>query len=737
MTHNPREKDTSPQGATSDAELDSWWATYLRQVDLGESVDRAALLAKCPIEIREALGELMQISEQVDDMAGPPVGTHPPDSMEHDSPQPLDPTRAYLPTVPPEALTRLASPTVTHVERPTLSASEKVAAEPRLGEQFGDYELLEVLGRGGMGVVYRARQVSLNRIVAVKMILAGRLATDEDIRRFEAEAQAAARIDHPHIVTIYQIGEVDGRQFFSMDYIDGPNLAEVCRKEPLESGRAAAYLRTVAEAVHAAHEQGVLHRDLKPANILIDRDDSPCVTDFGLAKHLEGDSGLTATGVAIGTPSYMPPEQASGQWQRVGPASDVYSLGAILYVMLTGRPPFRADSMVATLLSVVHQEPTRPRQIEPKADPVLETICLKCLRKDPADRYQTAQDLADDLGRYLRDEPILAHPLGPWKRTLTWVRDIPLIAALTGRPVAHPLPGHYRAQAALILAAMVFVVLAVLTFRVSRMPSGRLPPTIQIAAGREGGMYSEFSRQLAEELEPLLERPVEAVPTTGSADNRQLLRDGTVHLALMQAGLLHGDEVRVVAPVFHEVVHVIARSDRSCRRIFDLQGRAVCLGEPGSGSRITGEAVLRYYGLETQRDSRDGDWKRFLGDPRMDAAIVTVGLGNRFLVDALSGGDFRLLPVSWSGDWGDRTLEPCHIGQDRYPAAIDDPEGLSTVRTPAFLVTQPTAPDRLVWASLEALYRLEGVDRISRATATSWSFLPWHRAAREFLESAP
>jgi eukaryotic-like serine/threonine-protein kinase len=633
-------------------------------------------------------------------------------------------------------VTKVNHPSVTRDEQRT-TASGNVVRELPVGQRFGDYELLEVIGRGGMGVVYRARQVSLDRIVAVKMILAGCLASEADVRRFEVEAQAAARMDHPHIVTIYQIGEIDGHHFFSMDYIEGSNLAEHCRSGPLEARRAARYLQIVAQAVHAAHEEGILHRDLKPANILIDRADRPWVTDFGLAKHLDGDAGLTATGVAIGTPSYMPPEQAAGRWNQVGPASDVYSLGAILYVMLTGQPPFRADSMVQTLLSVVHQEPTPPRQLAGNSDPILEIICLKCLRKNPADRYASAQELADDLGRYLRDEPILAQPRSLLGRGYAWIRDVPLVAALLGRPLAEPKPAHYRAQAAFIFSTMIFVVLAVLAFRVAHMPSGRLPATISLAAGREGGMYSEFGRQLADRLEPLLERPVRSVPTSGSVENRELLRDGQVQLALLQAGLLKGDEVSVVAPVFHEVVHVIVRSDRPIHRLSDLEGRKVCLGEVGSGSRITAEVILRYYGLHTQSTARNREWQQFFDDPEMDAAMVTVGLGNRFLVEALSSGDFRLLSLPAASDWGDRTLEPCRVGQERYPQAIEDPEGLTTLRTPAFLVTQPIAPDRLVRQTLEALYQMDPADRISRATAASWSFLPWHRAAREFLEAPP
>jgi serine/threonine protein kinase len=209
---------------------------------------------------------------------------------------------------------------------------------------FGDYELLEEIARGGMGVVYKARQVSLNRIVAVKMILAGALASEEDVKRFRAEAEAAANLQHPNIVAIHEVGEHEGQHYFSMDYIDGRSLAGLVREHPLPARQAAEYVQTIAEAVQYAHEQGTLHRDLKPSNIIVDEQDRPHVTDFGLARRIEGDTRLTGTGKVLGTPSYMPPEQAASKRGALGPPADVYALGAILYDLLTGRPPFRAET---------------------------------------------------------------------------------------------------------------------------------------------------------------------------------------------------------------------------------------------------------------------------------------------------------------------------------------------------------------------------------------------------------
>jgi serine/threonine protein kinase len=306
------------------------------------------------------------------------------------------------------------SQTQLHPPRPVPQPPTIVDLKPR--RVFGDYELLEEIARGGMGIVYKARQMSLNRIVALKMILAGRLAGEDDLQRFRTEAEAAARLRHPNIVAVHEVGEVDGQHFFSMEYVEGCSLAQRLTQGPLPSRVAARYVRLIARAVHYAHRQGILHRDLKPGNILIDGSDEPQVTDFGLAKQLGGDSRQTRTGQVMGTPSYMSPEQAAGKSKELGPPTDVYGLGAVLYELLTGKPPFRSDNPVDTIRHVLEREPVPPRLLNPKIDADLETICLKCLEKEPKHRYASAEALADDLQRYLNNESISARSFGVFDR---------------------------------------------------------------------------------------------------------------------------------------------------------------------------------------------------------------------------------------------------------------------------------------------------------------------------------
>jgi len=290
------------------------------------------------------------------------------------------------------------------------------------------YEILDVLGRGGMGVVYKARQLGLNRVCALKMILAGWHAGAAELTRFRTEAEAVARLQHPHIVAVYDIGTHEGKPYFSLEFCPGGSLDRRLSGTPLEAPAAAKLVRDLAEATQAAHDARVVHRDLKPANVLLTADGSPKVSDFGLAKM--DDAGHTRTGAVMGTPSYMAPEQAQGS-KDVGPSADVYSLGAILYDCLTGRPPFKAATGMDTLRQVIGQEPVPPTQLNVNVPRDLETIALKCLQKEPGKRYASARELAEDLGRFLAGEPIRARPVGAVERLVRWCRRNPGVAGLT------------------------------------------------------------------------------------------------------------------------------------------------------------------------------------------------------------------------------------------------------------------------------------------------------------------
>ena len=357
---------------------------YLNNLQAGATPDRDSLLAKYP-ELASALGCL----DALDNMA----------------------PASDAQTVPAEVLVDVPS---------------GLGEIPR---HFGSYELIEEIGRGGMGVVFKAHQESLDRTVAVKMILASHLASAEHVRRFRVEAKAAAGLRHPNIVHIHEVGQLHGQHYFAMEYIEGSSLAERVAEGPVDLATAAAIVGKTARAVDHLHRNRVVHRDLKPSNILLDADGEPYVTDFGLAKVFAPDSETTATGVIAGTPSYMSPEQAAGNRGEVGPASDIYSLGAILYELITGRPAFRAETPLDTLMRVVANEPVPPRRLNRRIPRQLELICLKCLDKSPEHRYQSAEALADDLEHFLKGEALDAQPPLVWQRFGRWVRREPALAS--------------------------------------------------------------------------------------------------------------------------------------------------------------------------------------------------------------------------------------------------------------------------------------------------------------------
>jgi WD40 repeat protein/tRNA A-37 threonylcarbamoyl transferase component Bud32 len=380
------ERITLPPDSSPQAELEKVLADYMERLDRGEAIDRAQLLAHYPkfaAELQSYFGGADEVERL--GQGGTPAPSEPP----------------------------------------------VVVAESH-SQCVGDYELLEQIGQGGMGVIYKARQRSLGRLVALKMIRTDRLASFADRLRFHSEAEAVASLDHPHIVPIYEVGAHNGQPYFSMKLIEGGSLAQRLRGIAAEPRAGAMLLAAVARAVHYAHQRGLLHRDLKPANILLDAHGSPHVSDFGLAKRLgpkTAEASLTAQGAIVGTPNYMAPEQAAAKG-GVSTATDVYSLGAILYEMLTGRPPFGADEPLEAIRQLLEQDPVPPRTLNRCVDRDLETACLKCLQKEPYQRYRSAEALADDLERWLRGEPIRARPVSRRERVVKWARRRPHLAAL-------------------------------------------------------------------------------------------------------------------------------------------------------------------------------------------------------------------------------------------------------------------------------------------------------------------
>ena len=479
---------------------------------------------------------------------------------------------------------------------------------------LGDYELLDEIARGGMGVVYRARQLSLNRVVALKLLLGGEFAGPEFIKRFRREAEAAARLRHPNIVAIHEFGFQDGQQFLAMEYIEGRSLSDCVREQPMPARRAALYLHAITGAVAFAHEQGVLHRDLKPSNVLIDaRTDQPRITDFGLAKQLppetplqarsagpaaahlspsgsDAPDALTISGRALGSPAYMAPEQAAGRG-NIGPAADLYSLGALLYHLLTGRPPFQSDSLAETLRQVHHEEPVAPRRLNPSVPPDLETICLKCLEKDPARRYRSAHELVEELDRWLQDVPILARPIRPWARAWRFCRRRPVVAALGGSVLA------------------LLVVVAV----------GSSMATWRIAAARraehvERERFQAAHRDLQHAIRVLeLQRAEDAFrakdSALGVAHLSALLRRDPSHAIAAQrllSALVHAPWlVRASPPTFHpEGVRRVEFRPDGQQVLSVTRGGTAHLLEPATGRLV--HAFAHGGGIQSARYSADG-----------------------------------------------------------------------------------------------------------------------------------
>jgi TRAP transporter TAXI family solute receptor len=724
--------------------LDAAFAAYLRSCDSGTAADREAFVAQFP-ELADELRRLIATADMLQSFTmGPPSASQSPPtgiagrSLVSRGAMVSRGTGAAGPSVgdgpQPQTLAQFdGNETLPIDDRPSDHPG------PRLPFVLGDYHLERMLGRGGMGVVYLATQRGLDRLVAVKMIRSGVFAGDDEVRRFRSEAKAAARLKHPNIVTVHHFGFLEGHHYFSMDFVPGTDLARKLAAGPLSIAECARYVRDCARAIHYAHQQGILHRDLKPANVLIDEQDQVRITDFGLAKHADNDSSVTASGTAVGTPNYMSPEQAGGHGDRATRTADVYSLGAILFALLTGRPPFQAGSVVQTLMEVIHSPIPSPRELRPELPHDLETVVYKCLEKEPKKRYATALDLADDLDRFLEGRPVEAKARSTAMRIWYWFCDVPIVAALTGRRFLNASQSHRRFQTT-ILAMVLFAPVAIFAmFALSRWSRAQMPSFVQIAGGLTGGVYDELSGELAYRISRSQGVDATVVSTDGSLDNRQRLLAGQVHLAPMQFSAIRGEDLCVVAPLLYEAVHVLVRNDLPFNSLDDLRQCRVAVGPEGSGSRIAADLLFDSYQLAPDEiKTVVTAWTNVEELRQVDAAIICIGTGSDLVRRLITQERFKLVPIedSLQVSLDHPTLRPLEIRPEDYPEAAMPSEGYATVGMTAFLATRLDAPDILVNAALDAIYTdpplVKGM--IPRRGASEYLGMRLHPAARVFFD---
>lgn len=746
----------------AETKLDQALLEFMRRSDAGMIEDREVFFSEFP-ELAPQLRVLLAAADWIEDMAGPTLleladsnakavgsgGLTPP------MPEAVDPNAVTM-----QPLVGNQSTPVSEVQPfspfdSTLPPSKnfsKNGSEASLNSlvsnnsqsilpyRFGDYILERVLGRGGMGVVYLAFQVQLERRVAIKMIRSGCLASEDEVNRFHTEARSVASLAHPNIVTVYHCGECDGHHYFSMDFIPGTDLAKKLDSGPMSPKEAVRYTRDVARAIDYAHQQGVIHRDLKPANVLIDETDEVVVTDFGLAKQVGSDKGLTATGATLGTPSYMAPEQAAGKSDEQGASIDIYAIGAILYALLTGKPPFQGESVLQTIMQVIHRPAPTVRQSHPNVHSDLDTIVTKCLEKLPARRYATAGELADDLDRFYQGVPIEALPPSMLRRAKHWLANVPLVAAITGTRNIEPTKSQRIAQNVVIAMAFAMALFWLTAGQIKEyFRNTNMPRNLSIASGAAGGMYYEFAGKLANRLQPSNGRTPHVITTNGSLENLNQLVDGRSQLALIQESSVRSDQVAVVAPLFYEAVHVMVPKESEIQNISELKDKRILMGTKDSGTYQTAVRLLKHVKvIVSQENTIESDWTHADRLAEADAVIAVTKVGQQSIVDMLKDGRFRLLSIDSVVELAlelpmFRTYE---IPAEAYGVASKEP--IRTLRTTALLVVRKDAPDRLVEECLNAIYRGPAVAEglISFDLAASWDGLPYHGAARKFFASS-
>ncbi|MAI71119.1 MAG: protein kinase [Rhodopirellula sp.] len=704
--------------------LDDAFADYLRMSDAGEIDSREDFLKLFP-DLADDLKELIEAADLLGEvtLSGQPVG-----SSSGFNVAALSPNAETI-------ATSAAGDDSSGAPDVTLPMANRAANDhgPRLPYDLGDYVLLEEIGRGGMGVVYLAKQHDLDRQVAIKMIRSGILADEGEVRRFYTEAQAAARLRHRGIVGVHQFGRRAGHHFFSMEFIPGTDLQKKINAGLLDPKEAARYVRDVARAIHHAHHKGVLHRDLKPANVLIDEHDQVHVTDFGLAKHMDSDSSVTGSGAAIGTPHYMAPEQAGGHSDRVCTESDVYALGAILFACLTGRPPIVADTVVQTLLQVVHQPAPTVRSLRVGVPIDLDTIVTKCLEKNPSKRYASAEKLADELDAFLEDRHIEARPRSQVLKAWHWFEGVPVVGALTGRRTLHTSSTHRRFQAAMLLGLLLTPLLAVsIQVGMQHWPDS-MPESVLIAGGIQEGRYNKVAQLLSDQIKRTQpEVTAEIKPTQGSEENSRLLSNNDVDLALIQAvSIPPEEELAHVAPLFYEPIYALVRKDSGIETIEQLSGLPVLLGEAGTGSRACIELMIKTLPKSFGKiQILSGKWNLLLEEDTPQAAILCLGQESEILEDLRKDGRWRVLEIN-----PDKMVHAF----DRFPLKDDitdssNPVTVQTLATTAILMAKQETSDALITAILDAWYGIDSLrHQISRKEASQWTELRLHPAAEQYF----
>lgn len=747
---NPRMSGDLDDG--TEMKLDQALLDFMRRFDSGNQEDRETFLKEHP-EIAAQLKSLLEAADWIEEMAGPTLAeayaNTPAASEDVAQPPPFDGNSQTLPlgTFPanPNKIKSKENasihdstlpPNINELNSSFSSLPGNDNSESMLPCRFGDYVLEKILGRGGMGVVYLAYQVQLHRRVAIKMIRSGCLASEDEVVRFYSEARSAASLMHPNIVTVYHCGEYDGHHFFSMDYVPGTDLAKMLAAGPMPPKDAVRYVRDIARAIDYAHREGVVHRDLKPANVLIDEDDQVVLTDFGLAKQIGAEEGLTATGATLGTPSYMSPEQATGKREEQGASTDVYAIGAILYALLTGKPPFQGETVMQTMMHVVHRVAPTVRQTHPNIHVDLDTIVTKCLEKSPARRYATAADLADDLDRFYTGQPIKARPPSLPRRIKHWVANIPLVAALTGTRNIEPTFSQRLAQN-LLIAAVITVPIVWFFGRMATQEyfDSTMPNRITIASGTPGGMYYELAGKLSHRLQTGKGSQPNVIATNGSLENLRQLLSGQAELALIQESTVRSDQISVVAPLFYEAVHILVPADSSITQVDQLANKRVIMGTKESGTRQAALRVLKHFGIhESDMTIIEGDWNKPQQRQEADAIIAVIKVGQKGIADLLSIEKYRLisLPDATELALKEPMFRLYEIHGKDYSLSFPTP--VRTLATTALLVVKKDAPSRLVEECLTAIYAENGVSEglIPKDMAASWQGLPYHEAARKF-----